>query len=186
MDARSVVVNLKKQLLMTNLTLRFEPCVAKYWNYIHTEFSPDKKHLPSLLRSLVIAVVEPLYLFEPSAASFDRHEDGEANLDKIYHSALVDKLTIQITTFYEVHETAINFHNNQLWVPPMKMYYLNRAIKDLINLEINNNVERAIASNQSIQDAIFEIFTKYDFDDQDYKIDSAIKMNQRHRKRVLG
>lgn len=171
---------------MTNLTLRFEPCVAKYWNYIHTEYSPDKKHIPSLLRSLVITVVEPLFLFEPSAAHFDRHEDGESNLDKIYHAALSDKINIQIANFHEVHETAINYHNNQLWVPPVKMYYMNRVLKELINTEINENVDRAIAANKNIQDAIFEVFTKYDFDDVDYKIDSAIKMNQRHRKRVLG
>jgi hypothetical protein len=168
---------------MTSITLRFEPCVAKFWNYIHQEYSPDKKSLSPLMRSMIHSVVEARYIFEPAPDLFNRREETEVGLNEIYSSELVSKVIVHIYTENRAGDLRTQFNNNQLWIPPTKMFHLNRILKELINEQINMEVSLAIERNGQIKDAILSVFDRFDFDDLDYKFDSALKMNQRYREK---
>ncbi len=164
---------------MTTIKLKLERASAKFLkNYPKNNGDVG---LHPIFKSMITIAAEIQHLYEPT--SVIEHEEGyDAMLNAIYHESLTEEVEVPISKERRHVGTAYDFGDARIWIPPHKMYLVNTTIRKLLDDEINHTVEIYLNNNMKVNDAIYYVMDKYDIDEEDYKMDSAYKMNQRHRK----
>jgi hypothetical protein len=154
---------------MTTLTLYLEPAATKVFHHYHEQLKNVQPELTGLFRKLVVTMAEPLW------DTTNKKYKNEIAYDPAL-SCQIDVLVCQ-----QNGTAGIDFRK-AIFIPPHKMCLMNDLVVELLEKEINDTVDRWIEQGAQIQDAIRYVFVKYDIDEEhDYKMDKALKMNQRYR-----
>jgi hypothetical protein len=156
---------------MTTLTLHLEPAAAKIFHYYHDDLKDVQPELNTLFRRFVVTLAEPLW-----------DSDSKKYKNEIVYDPQLC-CAIDVAVCQQNGSQGIDFRK-AIFIPPHKMCWMNDFVIELLEKEINDTVDRWLEQGAQIQDAIRFVFVKYDIDEHiDYKLDKALKMNQRFRQK---